>query len=87
MAREGACERYYIAIDNGAPLRLVVEKDYEVVGDSSPVPPCLSRSLEALAGAATPAEKMAHRWCIETMCPVWNGVHELPNVHTVCTVA
>jgi Sulfotransferase family len=36
--------------------------------------------VPAMRGATTLVEQLAHRWCIETMVPYWQGVHELSNV-------
>jgi hypothetical protein len=40
----------------------------------------LSGYVPLMQTAATDAERLAHRWCIETMVPFWQNVHKLDNV-------
>jgi hypothetical protein len=43
----------------------------------------LGRYIAALQETGTIAERLAHRWCIETMVPFWQGVHDRSNVRLV----
>jgi hypothetical protein len=43
----------------------------------------LAHAVPAMQAAAGKAERLAHRWCVETMVPFWQGVHRLDNVMLV----
>jgi sulfotransferase family protein len=59
------------------------DKDYEIVGDAWTIDPWLSESLAAMRKVRTQAEKMAHRWCIETMFPFRHAIHRHPSARLV----
>ena len=59
------------------------DKDYEIVGQAGTIDPWLSESLAAMRKVRTQAEKMAHRWCIETMFPFRHAVHRHPSARLV----
>lgn len=40
----------------------------------------LADHVAAIDAAASKAERLAHRWCVETMVPLWQGVHRRANV-------
>jgi hypothetical protein len=59
------------------------DRVYEIVGDNGYIDPWLVNSLAAKRPAKTLVEKMAHRWCIDTMFPYHKGVHRRQNVRMV----
>jgi hypothetical protein len=59
------------------------DKDYEIVGHTGTIDPWLSESLAAMRKVRTQAEKMAHRWCIETMFPFRHAIHRHPSARLV----
>jgi hypothetical protein len=59
------------------------DKDYEIVSHVGTIDPWLSESIAAMRKARTQAEKMAHRWCIETMFPFRHAIHRHPSARLV----
>jgi hypothetical protein len=55
----------------------------EAVSEGEIADPWLADAFAAMRRAGTPAEVIAHRWCIETMFPCRHGVHHHHNVRLV----
>jgi hypothetical protein len=43
----------------------------------------LADHVPLMQSADSKAERLAHRWCVETMVPLWQGAHRLSNIKLV----
>ncbi len=59
------------------------DRDYEIVTGVGGIDAWLSDALAEIEKVSTLPEKLAHRWCIETMFPFQTGVHQLPSTSLV----
>lgn len=57
--------------------------DFKIVSETDISDRWLSERVAALRDATTLVEKLAHRWCIETIAPLRLGVHKHPNIRLV----